>query len=231
MKHLLLEALLLLLTILIFVVSKKINSKITLVLFSPIIVTPLMLIIILECFHIPYGTYASGTQLLTYMLGPATVAFAVPMYKFQDLLKQHLKEMIISLSIGSFFAVITSILLALLFRLSKIMVISIIPRSVTTPIAMEYAKTLHGNPSLTAVFVMITGLSGVVLGPLLIRLLSLKSPIAKGLLMGMGAHGTGTSKAFELGELEGTFSSLAMIIGAFITFIWILLLPNLSFLM
>jgi predicted murein hydrolase (TIGR00659 family) len=231
MKHLLLEALLLLLTILIFVVSKKINSKITLVLFSPIIVTPLMLIIILESFHIPYGTYASGTQLLTYMLGPATVAFAVPMYKYQDLLKQHLKEMIISLSIGSFFAVITSILLALLFRLSKIMVISIIPRSVTTPIAMEYAKTLHGNPSLTAVFVMITGLSGVVLGPLLIRLLSLKSPIAKGLLMGMGAHGTGTSKAFELGELEGTFSSLGMIIGAFITFIWILLLPNLSFLM
>jgi predicted murein hydrolase (TIGR00659 family) len=228
MNEILLKLLLFFLTILIFLVSKKISSKITFVLFSPVIVTPLMIIIILESFHISYSTYASGTQLLTYMLGPSTVAFAVPMYKYQDLLKKYLKEIVISLSMGSFFAVITSILFATLFQLSKIMVISIIPRSVTTPIAMEYAKSLHGNPSLTAVFVMITGLSGVVLGPILIRLLSLKSPVAKGLLMGMGAHGTGTSKAFEFGELEGTFSSLGMIIGAFITLVWVLLLPSLS---
>ncbi|MGA9172901.1 MAG: LrgB family protein, partial [Thermoactinomyces sp.] len=178
MNEILLKLLLFFLTILIFLVSKKISSKITFVLFSPVIVTPLMIIIILESFHISYSTYASGTQLLTYMLGPSTVAFAVPMYKYQDLLKKYLKEIVISLSMGSFFAVITSILFATLFQLSKIMVISIIPRSVTTPIAMEYAKSLHGNPSLTAVFVMITGLSGVVLGPILIRLLSLKSPVA-----------------------------------------------------
>jgi predicted murein hydrolase (TIGR00659 family) len=228
MNDLLLKIFLLASTVFLFWVSKKINAKLTFFLFSPIIVTPFIVIILLKTLHIPYTTYASGTQLLTYLLGPSTVAFAVPMYKYRHLLKQHLKEILISLTIGSFLAVFTSLTLSIAIRLSKIMVISILPRSVTTPIAMEYSRALHGNPSLTAVFVMITGLSGVVFGPLLIRLLSLKTPIAKGLLMGMGAHGTGTSKAFELGELEGTFSSLAMIIAALITLIWISLLPDLN---
>ncbi|MED1203669.1 LrgB family protein [Heyndrickxia acidicola] len=218
MEHLLPIASLIL-TAAIFVLCKKLYKKRKSLLLTPILICPLILIIMLLISHTSYSTYNSGAQWLTKLLGPATVAFAVPMYKHYQLLKKHVVEIIISLIVGSLTAIASSFLFAVWVKLSPSLINSLVPRSITTPIAMDISKTIGGVPTLTAVFVIVTGLAGTVVGPLLIRLIGIRSSTAKGLLLGMGAHGAGTSKAFEMGELEGTFASLAMVVAAIISII------------
>ena len=207
------------LTIFIFYMCKKIYSHWTVVFLSPILITPFLLILLLWVSDTPYKTYAEGTKWLTDLLGPATVAFAVPMYKHFQLLKKHIVEIILSLITGSSVAIVSTFLFALWLQLSPSLINSLVPRSITTPIAMDISKTIGGIPTMTAVFVIVTGLTATVIGPVLIRILSIKKATSKGLMLGMGAHGTGTSRAFEFGELEGTFASLAMIVAAVITII------------
>ncbi|MDR7073248.1 LrgB family protein [Fictibacillus barbaricus] len=207
------------LTIFIFYMCKKLYARWTFVLLSPILITPFLLVVLLLVSHTPYTAYAEGTKWLTNLLGPATVAFAVPMYKHFHLLKKHIVEIILSLLTGSSVAIVSTFLFALWLQLSPSLINSLVPRSITTPIAMDISKTIGGIPTMTAVFVIVTGLTGTVIGPLLIRILSIKKSTSKGLMLGMGAHGTGTSRAFEIGELEGTFASLAMIVAAVITII------------
>lgn len=206
-------------TVLVFMLCKKIYRRWNFVLLSPILICPIILILLLAVFHTPYAAYNGGAQWLTKLLGPATVAFAVPMYKHFHLLKKHGIEIISSMLVGSATAIVSSFLLAWWMKLSPSLINSLVPRSITTPIAMDISKTIGGVPTMTAVFVIITGLTGTVVGPLIIRFMSIRQSTAKGLLLGMGAHGAGTSKAFEIGELEGTFASLAMVVAAIISII------------
>jgi predicted murein hydrolase (TIGR00659 family) len=206
-------------TYLVYWASKRAYSRSKWVVFSPILISPIILIILLILSHTPYNTYNSGAKWLSYLLGPATVAFALPMYKHFNLLKKHFLEVIVSITVGSAVAIISSFLYAVWMHLGTSLTTSLVPRSITTPIAMDISKTIGGVPTLTAVFVIITGITGSVAGPTLIRILRIKNPSAKGLMLGMSSHGAGTSKAFEIGELEGTFSSLAMIVAAIITII------------
>lgn len=206
-------------TILLFFLCKKIYLKWKFILFSPILICPIILIMLLLIFHTSYASYNSGAQFLTKLLGPATVAFAVPMYKHFHLLKKHGIEIIASMAVGTLTAITSSFLFALWMKLSPSLINSLVPRSITTPIAMDISKTIGGIPAMTAVFGIITGLTGTILGPFLIRFISIKTSTAKGLLLGMGAHGAGTSKAFEIGELEGTFASLAMVVAGIISII------------
>jgi predicted murein hydrolase (TIGR00659 family) len=189
------------------------------VLLSPILISPLLLIVFLQVSQTEYTIYGEGTKWLTQLLGPATVAFAVPMHKNFHLLKKYMLEIMLSLITGSSVAIVSTFLFALWLKLSPSLITSLVPRSITTPIAMDISKTIGGIPTMTAVFVIVTGLTGTVIGPLLIRVLSIKKATSKGLMLGMGAHGTGTSRAFEIGELEGTFASLAMIVAAVITIV------------
>lgn len=208
-----------LVTCLIYWGSKATYARRKWVIFSPILISPIVLILLIVFTHFPYPTYIGGAKWLSYFLGPATVAFAVPMYKHFHLLKKHFIEVIASITVGSMIAIISSFLYAIWIHLSQSLITSLVPRSITTPIAMDISKTIGGVPTLTAVFVIITGITGAVAGPALIRWLRIESPSARGLMLGMSSHGVGTSKAFEFGELEGTFSSLAMIIAAIITII------------
>jgi predicted murein hydrolase (TIGR00659 family) len=206
-------------TYLVYWLSKKSYVRWKNVLLSPILISPIILIVLLLLSHTPYQTYINGAKWLTYLLGPATVAFAVPMYKHINLVKRHLSEIIFSVTAGSASAIVSSFLYALWMDLSTALTNSLVPRSITTPVAMDISKTIGGIPTLTAVFVIITGITGAVVGPSLIRLLRIEKATAKGLMLGMSAHGAGTSKAFEMGELEGTFASIAMIVAAIITII------------
>lgn len=212
--------LLLLMTILVYLISKKVYAVKKKIWLSPLLVSPVFLIVLLLISKIPYHTYEIGAGKLSYLLGTSTVAFAVPIYKHSALLKKHALKLFASLASGSLFALVTSGMIAWMIQLQPNMILSLLPRSITTPIAMELSNTIGGNPSLTAVFVIITGLIGSTLGPVIIRWAKVKAPISHGMMLGMGAHGTGTSKAFELGELEGTFSSLSMIVGALITIVF-----------
>lgn len=181
---------------------------------SPVVVTPLLLITLLLITHISYTTYMSGGQWLSLLLKPATVAFAVPMYKHFPLLKKHALEIIASVLAGSAIAALSSAWLAYWVHLSPAVATSLIPRSVTTPVAIDISRMIGGITTMTAVFVIITGILGLLIGPYAIRLFSIRTSVGRGVLFGMSSHGIGTTKAFEMGELEGTISSLSMIIAA-----------------
>lgn len=199
--------------------SRKAYARWKIFIFSPLLLSPIVLILLLSLSEVSYSTYYSGAKWLSYLLGPATVAFAVPMYKQVHLLKKHLFEVVASIVVGSAVAIVSSFLYAVWIRLSPSLITSLVPRSITTPVAMDVSKTIGGVPTLTAVFVIITGITGSIMGPGMIRLLKIEKATAKGLMLGMSSHGAGTSRAFEIGDLEGTFATLAMITAAIITII------------
>jgi predicted murein hydrolase (TIGR00659 family) len=200
--------------------TKKINKKWSFPLFHPLLIAPLAIIGLISLIHVSANDYLSSAKWLTYMLGPATVAFAIPIYKHFQLVKKYIGNIIVSITAGTLIAIFSSFGLSKLIHLNSDFVVSILPRSITTPIAIEVSKEIGGLPTLTTVFVILTGVIGGVIGPMVIKGLSIKTPIAKGLALGMAAHGAGTNKAMEYGEQEGTFSTLAMIFAAWITLIW-----------
>ncbi|MEH7084963.1 LrgB family protein [Neobacillus drentensis] len=215
-------------TFIIYRLSKKVHTKWNLFFFHPLLLAPILLIILISVTHVTADQYLADTKWLTHLLGPATVAFAVPIYKHLKIIKKYVGTIIISITSGSLVAIFSTFGLSKLFHLKYDFITSMLPRSITTPIAIEVSKEIGGLPTLTTVFVIITGIIGSIVGPSVIKGLSIKTPIAKGLALGMGAHGAGTNKAFEYGNQEATFSSLAMIFAALITLIWgALLIPPL----
>lgn len=207
-------------TILIYIVSKRIYKRYPKAYLTPLLVVPVVLVAALVVLDIPFQHYEQGTSAISYFLGPATVAFAIPIYKHFELIKKFIVEILSSIVAGSVVAVLSSFFLGYLIHLSGNFMTSIMPRSITTPIAMEVSKTIGGVPALTAAFVVATGIIGSIVGPHVIRVFALKSPVARGVSFGVAAHGAGTSKAFEFGDQEGTFSSLSMIIAAGVTLVW-----------
>ncbi|MEV2282506.1 LrgB family protein [Paenibacillus larvae] len=185
--------------------------------FTPLLAVPSLLIVFLLLTDIPLTAYNQGTKWLSNMLQPATVAFAIPLYKFYPLLKKHAAEIISSVLLGSAVAVVTSVLLLHVIKASPQMIESMIPRSITTPIAMKVSESLGGIPAITAAFVILTGIIGSMIGPIVIEKFRIRGNISRGVLLGMGAHGAGTSKAYELGNVEGAIASVSMIIAALAT--------------
>lgn len=186
-------------------------------LLSPLLITPAVVIILLVMTHIPYESYNISAQWLSDLLQPATIAFAVPLYKHYQLLKKHAAEILISVCSGSAVAVASSAWIGGSLHMNKELIYSLIPRSVTTPIAMNVSEMIGGVPTITAAFALITGLLGTIIGPLVIRIFRIHNDIARGVLMGTSAHGAGTSKAFEFSSVSGTVSSVSMILSAIIT--------------
>jgi putative effector of murein hydrolase len=161
---------------------------------------------------VPYPAYHRGGAFLVDLLGPTTVAFAVPLWRHRALLRRHARELTLAVLAGSAVAVSTSVALARALGLSRVVVRSLATRSITTPFAMIVADMVGGAPALAAVFVIVTGVLGVAIAQGILRLLPLRSAVARGALFGMGAHGVGTARAMELGHVEGTVSGLVMIL-------------------
>lgn len=206
-------------TILFYVGAKFLYRYTSYILLSPLVICPVLLISLLLLFHISYDTYNYGTQWITDMLQPATVAFAVPLYKYHKLLKKHIMAIAISVFGGSIVAIISSIFYGKWLHIAPQMIESLAPRSVTTPIAMNVSQNIGGLPIMTAVFVILTGITGMIIGPLVLRWLPIKQKISQGMLLGMGAHGAGASKAYEIGPTEGAIASLTMIVAGLITIV------------
>jgi predicted murein hydrolase (TIGR00659 family) len=208
----------LLATVVVYFAAVRLYRMAPVILFTPLLICPLILILLMLVSNVSYGTYSHWANVLTFLLKPATVAFAIPIYRHFNLLKKHAVEILASILVGSAAGISTSMLFGEMLHINPQAVESLAPRSVTTPVAMEISTMLGANPTLTAVFVVITGIFGFAVGPYVIKLLSIRSQVAKGLMMGMSSHGVGTSKAFEFGNLEGTVSSLAMVLAALATF-------------
>lgn len=204
-------------TLVIYYAAKWVYRKYPRVYLSPLLVTPVILVALLLATHSSYDSYNAGGAWLSKLLQPATVAFAVPLYKNLQTLKKHAGEIVASVLFGSVMAMLSSALLARMMHLNVELASSLVPRSVTTPIAMNVSQMIGGVPTITAVFVIMTGLLGAMMGPSVVKLLRIEGDIARGVLFGTSAHGTGTSKAFELNPLTGTISSISMILAALFT--------------
>lgn len=179
---------------------------------SPILLVPLLLFLLAVPSNTSYAEYSGDTGWLVALLGPATVAFAVPIWEQRALLARHWLALGAGILAGSAVALASSWLLARSLALDPEVARSLLPRSITTPFAMEMARDLGGVPELTAAFVMITGLFGSFAGTLVLRLLPLRTALARGALYGVAAHGAGTAKAYELGSREGSVAGLLMVL-------------------
>lgn len=179
-------------------------------LLSPIIVAVALLVAVLEISGVSYEEYFAGAQTVHLLLGPATVALAIPLFDQRAKLACLLIPILAGLFVGCLTAIVSVILLGDAFGLSHETLLSMVPKSVTTPIAMGISSALGGMPDLTAALVVVTGIFGGLVGKYVFAAVHIKSDVARGLGLGLAAHGMGTSAAFALSPKAGAFGGLAM---------------------
>ena len=201
-----------LLTIGLYLLGKRIYRRRPSLWTSPLVFSPLLLIVAALVLHVTYGEYIRGTHWLLDLLAPTTVAFAVPIYEERVLIRRHWPLLILGVLAGSATAMLSSWGLASLLGLDGTLRLSLLPRSVTTPFAVVVSGDIGGVPALTAVFVVITGVVGGAVGEALLGCLPLRSALARGALLGMGAHGVGTAKAHQIDGEAGAVAGLVMVL-------------------
>lgn len=204
-------------TIIIYSLSLFISKRINISLLNPIILSIVGIIGFLISNNIDYEVYNKGGSIISFFLGPATVALAVPLYKQINLLKENLIPILLGILVGSTAGILMIIFLSKIFDLDNIIILSMIPKSTTSAIAIDIAREIGGNPSLAIAFVIATGILGNIIGPSLLRIFKINNKVAKGIALGTGSHVVGTAKAMEIGEVEGAMSSLAIGIAGLIT--------------
>ena len=181
---------------------------------SPVFFTTAATIVVFLLTRVRYSDYVQASQILTFLLGPATVALAMPLYRSRRLLLASLAPAIAGLVAGALGTMITAVALAKGLGLSRTIVLSMSIKSVTAPVAVEIARVIHGDPILTAAFVIVTGMLGVMLGPWLLDRAGIRSPLARGLALGTISHGQGTAQAALESELAGAIASIALGVAA-----------------
>ncbi|WP_095588310.1 LrgB family protein [Actibacterium ureilyticum] len=186
-------------------------------LLNPVLGAVLLVVAVLVATGTDYATYFQGAQFVHFLLGPATVALAIPLYRQWYRVRQSALAIGVSLLTGSLTAAITAVLVAWLLGGTTEMLASIAPKSVTAPVAMAISEELGGLPSLTAVLVIVTGIFGAMFGPPLLNLMGVRDWRARGLAIGTASHGIGTARALQVNETAGAFSGLAMGLNALAT--------------
>lgn len=200
-----------------FFIGKYIFVRTKIALFNPLLISIIVIIPVLYLFDIDYPTFNNGTKMIQFFLGPTVVALGFMLYEQIDTIKANLKSILISISVGSFISIATIVLICRFLGTDIAVITSLIPKSVTTPIALSLSKQMGGIEALTAVSVIITGIIGNIIAVPLFRILGIKDRIAKGLALGSSAHAIGTMKAMEIGSLEGAISGLAIGVTGVIT--------------
>lgn len=185
--------------------------------FNPVALAITLLVLLLLLTGTPYATYFSGAQFIHFLLGPATVALAIPLYLHWERVRRLFLPLLAGLLAGSLTAILSAMGVAWLLGGSSPTLLSLAPKSVTTPVAMGIAEKIGGLPSLTAVLVIVTGVIGAVAGPALLRGLRVRDDAIKGFAIGVAAHGIGTARAFQISGLAGAFAGLAIGLNALLT--------------
>jgi putative effector of murein hydrolase len=199
-------------TIAIYFLSKRVYRYWPNYWISPLIATPVLLACIALALHTSYSEYIGATHWLMLVLGPVTVAFAIPIYEQRAMILRYWPVLLFGIVVGSATAMMTAWALASLLSIDGTLRLSLLPRSVSSPFAMAISQNIGGVPDLTALFVVVTGVLGAVIGENLLRILPLSSSLARGALFGMGAHGAGVAKANQIGAEEGSVAGLVMVL-------------------
>ena len=206
-------------SILTYELGMFLKRKLKLAIFNPLLISIAAVIVCLLAFNIDYDSYNAGAKYISYLLTPATVCLAVPLYEQVELLKKNAKAIFAGILSG----VLTSILCVLagcaIFGLSHEQYVTLLPKSITTAIGMGVSEEAGGIVTLTVMSIVLTGVLGNMAGESILRLARIHHPVAKGLALGTSAHAVGTAKALELGEIEGAMSSLSIAVAGILTVI------------
>ncbi len=207
-------------TILLYILSRYIFLKTKNPLYNPVLLSTTIIIIVFHYTGITFEQYTPGKDIMTFLLGPATVALALPLYLNRNVLRRALMPILLGISCGALSTLTTAVLLAKLSGLDALITASIAPKSITAPIAIEIARLTGGDPAIAVAFVVFTGTLGSIIGPGVLSFCKITNPIARGLAMGVTSHGQGTATILQEGALQGAMAGVAMAVAAiFISFI------------
>ena len=208
-----------------YLINIKIYRRVRFPLLHPVLFTIIELIVVLMALNIPYPTFQQGSRMIHFMLGPSVVSLGYILYQQVAHLKKNAISIVLAITVGAVIGIASIVGIGHLLGVKQALIASLAPKSVTTPIAMELAGNNGGIPGLTAVIVVCAGILGSIIGPPIMKLMKIKSPVAKGLALGASSHGIGTAAAIQMGAIEGALSGLAIGIMGLITSI---LLPLFS---
>lgn len=188
------------------IVAKKVKSPIA----NPLLIAMIICILVMKIFHVSYEEYMEGAQFISLFLVPATAILGLSIYRQRKVLKEQFLPIVIGCLSGSLLSMGSTVVLCKMLALHSEMLYSLIPKSVTTAIALDVSEQLGGLRSITMMAVILCGTGGALIHPMVIRLLRLNDPVATGVAFGTASHAIGTSKALEIGEVEGAVSGVAM---------------------
>ena len=194
-----------------------IKDKLKLAILNPLLIAIVLLIAFLAVFHLDYEVYSESAAYLSYLLTPATVCLAVPLYQQLEILKKNWLAIVCGIAAGTIAGLGSVLGLAALFGLSHEEYVTFLPKSITTAIGMGVSQELGGITAITVAVIILTGIQGNIMAEAILRLLRITEPVARGLAIGTSAHAIGTTRAMELGETEGAMSSLAIAVAGLIT--------------
>ena len=195
----------------------QLKKRINFILFNPLLLAIVITMVVLLACHVDYDTYYEGAKYLSYLLTPATVCLAVPLYQQVELLKKNVVAILAGILSGALTSVTCVLVLAMIFHFSHDQYVTLLPKSITTAIGMGVSEELGGFVTITVAVIIITGLLGNIIAEYVCKLFHITHPIAKGIGIGSASHAIGTAKAMEMGEIEGAMSSLSIAVSGIIT--------------
>ena len=184
---------------------------------NPLLVSIVIVMVTLVVLKVDYESYNHSAKYLSYLLTPATVSLAIPLYRQIENLKKNFKAIIVSVFAGAITSMCTILVMAMLFGLSHEEYVTLLPKSITTAIGMGVSEELGGYVTITVAVIIVTGILGNIIGEFICKTFHIQNPISRGLALGTSAHAIGTTKAMEMGEVEGAMSSLAIVVAGLIT--------------
>lgn len=204
-------------SILTYGIGVLLKKKFKLAIFNPLLVSIVITMAALVALGIDYDSYNSGAKYLSYLLTPATICLAIPLYEQLELLRHNIKAILIGILSGVIASMGSILAMAVLFGLGHKGYVTMLPKSITTAIGMGLSEELGGYVTITVAVIIITGVLGNILAERILKLFKIEEPVAKGLAIGTSAHAIGTVKALELGEVEGAMSSLSIAVSGLLT--------------
>ena len=186
-------------------------------LMNPLLVSIILVVCTLLLLDIDYSSYKRGADMISYMLTPATICLAVPLHQQVELLRKNYRAVLVGITSGVLASLVSILILALALHLNHVGYVTFLPKSITTAIGIGVSEELGGNVALSVVSIIVTGVLGNIFAEAFLRMLKIDEPIAKGIAIGAASHAVGTSKAMEMGAVEGSMSSLSIVICGIMT--------------
>ena len=204
-------------TLLVYAAAKKLYARVPFPLFHPVLTSVALIVALLSLVRVPYDEYRDATSLISFALEISVVALALPLHRQFAVLRRNAPEVAAGIVFASVVGVVSAVVPFLWLPVDPATAVSAAPTSVTTPIAMAVSQRAGGIPSLTAALVVLTGIIGAVIGPTVLRVIGVTNRVAWGLALGAAAHGIGTARALERGDVEGSASSLGLCLNGLLT--------------